>query len=545
MSLKVLPIPPVPEETARVVRAIFPRGNVLMQLRDTVGTIYADEAFADLFPTHGQPAEAPWRLALITVLQYMEHLTDRQAADAVRSRLDWKYALSLELTDPGFDHTVLSEFRSRLVEGHAEERLLDLLLQRCREGGWLKARGRQRTDSTHILAKIRALNRVLCVAQTMVSVLNVLSEVAPEWVRAYVPAEWVERYGERLEHERLPQSEDERKLYAHQVGVDGWTLLQALDAPSTADWMKTLPAVTTLRTIWGQQFEPRDQGGQWRIEPALPAAQLINSPYDLDARYGKKRTTTWVGYKVHFSETCDEDVPQLITHVETTRAGINDEQVLPAIHAGLQDSDLLPDQHLVDAGYVDAANLLQSQHRYGVDLLGPVRHNYWWQADTAYDVTHFCIDWQAQTVTCPHGQISSSWTPAQDGKGHPVIKIKFSQADCKVCPGRTSCTGQTRRTLTLQPQDKMQALLAARKRESTKTFKESYRHRAGIEGTHSQGTRTMGLRRSRYFGLPKTHLGHIAIATAINLIHLVSWLRGDAPAQTRTSPFKQVMLSAA
>ena len=101
----------------------------------------------------------------------MENLTDRQAADAVRDRLAWKYALSLELADAGFDHTVLSEFRSRLAEGSAEQRLLDLLLQRCREGGWLKARGRQRTDSTHILAKIRSLNRTLCVAQTMVYVL--------------------------------------------------------------------------------------------------------------------------------------------------------------------------------------------------------------------------------------------------------------------------------------------------------------------------------------------------------------------------------------
>jgi len=297
----------------------------------------------------------------------------------------------------------------------------------------------------------------------------------------------------------------------------------------------------TLRTIWEQQFEPLDQGGQWRVEPARPSAQLINSPYDLDARYGKKRTTLWVGYKVHFTQTCDDGAPQLITHVETTRAGINDERALSAIHAGLAGKELLPDQHLLDAGYVDAANLLHSQHHYEVDLLGPVRHNYWWQADTDYDVTHFSIDWQAHTVTCPHGQLSSSWTPAQDAKGKPVIKIKFSQSACKVCPGRTSCTGQTRRTLTLQPQDKMQALLAARKRESTDAFKESYRQRAGIEGTHSQATRTMGLRRSRYFGLQKTHLGHVAIAAAINVVQLMSWLRGEAPAQTRTSPFKRVM----
>src|SRR6266704_4874479 len=248
MSLKSHPIPPVPEETARVARAAFPRRNVLMQLRDTLGTIYTDEQFADLFPSHGQAAEAPWRLALVTVFQFMERLTDRQAADAVRDRLAWKYALSLELTDGGFDHTVLSEFRARLVAGNAEQRLLDLLLERCREGGWLKAGGRQRTDSTHVVARIRALNRTLCVAQTMVYVLNVLSEVAPEWILAHVPAEWVERYGERLEHERLPKEEDERKQYANQVGADGWSLLHALDAASTADWLKTLPAVTTLRT---------------------------------------------------------------------------------------------------------------------------------------------------------------------------------------------------------------------------------------------------------------------------------------------------------
>src|SRR5258708_5988109 len=380
-------------------------------------TIYTDEAFADLFPTHGQPAEAPWRLALVTVFQFMENLTDR---------LTWKYALSLELTDTGFDHTVLSEFRSRLVEGNAEQRLLDLLLERCREGGWLKAHGRQRTDSTHVLAKIRALNRTLCAAQTMVYVLNVLSEVAPEWVLAHVPVEWVERYGERLEHERLPKEEEERKQYANQVGADGWMLLAALDASATPDWMKTLPAITTLHTIWEQQFEPREQGDRWRPEPALPAAQLINSPYDLDARYGKKRTTLWVGYKVHFTQTCDEEAPQLITHVETTQAPISDEGVLSTIHTGLAERELLPDQHLVDSGYVTIANLVQSQSAYGVDLVGPTLKTHWYQAETGYDLTQFSIDWDAERVICPQGRISSSWTAVQDA-GISLMKVKFAK----------------------------------------------------------------------------------------------------------------------
>lgn len=203
-------------------------------------------------------------------------------------------------------------------------------------------------------------------------------------------------------------------------------VLDALQVPSTPDWMKTLPAVTTLRTIWEQQFEPKDQGGQWRQEPALPAAQLITSPYDPDARNGKKRTTFWTGYKVHFTQTCDEEAPQLITHVETTPAPLSDEGSISTIHAELTKKDLLPDQHLVDSGYVTIANLGQSQSGSGVDLVGPTLKTHWYQAETGYDLTHFDINWEAERVTCPQGQSSSSWTPVLDA-GKPLIKIKFSK----------------------------------------------------------------------------------------------------------------------
>jgi transposase len=257
-----------------------------------------------------------------------------------------------------------------------------------------------------------------------------------------------------------------------------------------------------------------------------------------------KRATFWTGYKVHFTQTCDEEAPQLITHVETTPAPLSDAGVLSAVHASLAEKQLLPEQHLVDAGYVTAMNLDKTQSDYGVDLVGPTLKTHWYQAETGYDVTHFSIDWEAETVTCPQGRISSSWTPVQDA-GKSLIKVKFSMSDCKVCPSRPSCTGTTRRTLTLHPRERMQALLAARQRESTDAFNDMYRHRAGIEGTHSQGVRAMGLRRSRYIGLRKTHLGHMALAAAITVIQLMSWLRGEVPEQTRTSAFKQVMKRAA
>jgi hypothetical protein len=250
-----------------------------------------------------------------------------------------------------------------------------------------------------------------------------------------------------------------------------------------------------------------------------------------------------VGYKVHFSQTCDEDAPQLVTHVETTPAPLPDAGSLSDIHTDLAKKELLPDQHLVDAGYVTVATLVKTASDYGVDLVGPTLKTHWYQAETGHDLTHFSLDWDTETVTCPQGRTSSSWTPAQDA-GQPRIKVKFSQSDCKICPDQMACTGTTRRTLTLHPKEAMQALFAARQRESTEIFKETYRHRAGIEGTHSQAVRVLGLRRSPYIGLRRTHLSHVAVAAAINTIQLMSWLRGETPEQTRTSAFKQVMKQA-
>src|SRR5919199_6012801 len=149
------PIPPVPKQTARIAQTAFPKGNPYLTLRDRLGTVFVDQDFADLYPEQGQPGYPPWRLALITVMQFREGLSDRQAAEAVRARIDWKYLLGLALTDPGFDFSVLSEFRDRLLASSAEELLLAKLLERCRAMGWLTPHGQQRTDSTHVLAAIR------------------------------------------------------------------------------------------------------------------------------------------------------------------------------------------------------------------------------------------------------------------------------------------------------------------------------------------------------------------------------------------------------
>ena len=198
--------PSVHEETHRVACAAFPKGTLCLHIADALGPIDHDGQFVTLFLRRGQPAEAPGRLALATVLQYVEGLSDRQAADAVRGRIDWKYALGLSLTDPGFDHTVLSEFRSRLIDGGAERLLLDTLLRCLREQGLVKAGGRQRTDSTHVLTAVRGLNRLERAGETLRAALNELAVVTPDWLQALAPAAWYERYGRRVENYRLPKA---------------------------------------------------------------------------------------------------------------------------------------------------------------------------------------------------------------------------------------------------------------------------------------------------------------------------------------------------
>ena len=464
MSLKPQGINPVPEETARIACAAYPKGNVYVHMRDELGTIYEDESFAHLFPNNGQPAEAPWRLALVTIMQFAEGLSDRQAADAVRGRIDWKYALGLDLSDPGFDASVLSEFRARLISGHAEEQLLTAMLTLFKERGWLKARGKQRTDSTHVLAKICAINRLECVGETLRHALNCLAIVAPEWLRAQSMPEWVDRYGVRLEDARLPSGEEDRQAWAEQVGQDGSALLSALFASSSPSWLREVPAVDLLRRVWLQNYQWTEGKLGWRSSDNIPPAGLYSSsPYDLDAHYSKKRSTSWVGYKVHLTETCEQDSPHLITHVETTTAPVSDDARTASIHAGLKHKDLLPGQHIVDTGYVDAELLHRSQQDYGIDLVGPTRADYRWQAQQkmGFEASQFPIDWQAQQATCPEGHTSISWTPAIDNRKNEVIKIKFSIKDCHACPSRSLCTRSIRyprRTITIRPEPHYQAL---------------------------------------------------------------------------------------
>jgi transposase len=529
----------IPESTTRVARAAFPKGNPYLTLRDKLGTIYVDEDFIELFPELGQPALAPWRLALVTVVQFRENLTDRQAAEAVRGRIDVKYLLGLELADPGFDFSVLSEFRSRLLEGKAETMLLEKLLTICRDLELVKARGKQRTDATHVLAAIRVMNRLEQVAETMRAALNELAAEVPIWLQSVAPHEWYQRYGRRIEDDRLPKSNAGREAYAQTVGEDGFLLLDLVARPEAPAGLANLPMIEALRLVWERHYQRQEQKVRFRSTKELanaPPGQ--ESPYDPDARYRHRGKTSWVGYISHVSESCDDDAPHLITHVTTTTANQHEVNVTEAIHQALVDKGLPPDQHLVDSAYIEAGLLLSSREKHSIVLVGPTRRNASWQArmEGAYDHYQFDVDWDNERIRCPQGKISQSWYRF-DSRGKPHVKVLFSEEDCRPCQVRHLCTKGTRKVLQLPDRELYEALKEQRRIHATEEGRLLYNKRAGVEGTISQGVRAFGLRKARYCSLTKTHLQHVATAAAINLERLVAWFDDVPRGQTRISRF--------
>jgi transposase len=565
MSMQPKPWPEVPELTARTARASSRKGNLAMRIRDVLGEVYADEQFTGAFGVRGKPGISPAQLMIVTVLQFTENLNDRQAGAAVRDRITWKYALGLELEDEGFDPTVLSEFRDRLVREDLVRLALDALLERLVDQGLIKAGGRVRTDSTHVLGAIRNLNRLELAGETLRATLEALAVAHPDWLTSVIDPGWQQVYGARIDNLHLPASQTKRAELMIQYGRDGYHLLDQVYGPAAPEWLRQIPAVDVLRRIWIQQFY-RDvdtaTGRQEvrRREPAPdgdglpPGHQRIISPYDLDARYSIKRDTGWGGYKVHFTETCDAppppatddgdvggrpqrgEVPNLITNVATTTATVPDVAMTTPIHQQLADKNLTPAQHLVDSGYPSADIIVAAARLHGITLVSPMLldHSAQARAGTGYDQASFTIDFDAQQATCPQGATSSSWSPARQ-RDTDAIVVSWSTTTCKPCPAKALCTKGSRRHLSIRPREEHQALADARARQTTDEWKTTYAARAGVEGTMRQTTHVTGIRTARYRGLPKTTLEHTIAATAINLIRLDAYWTGHPLDRTRSS----------
>ncbi|HYA53221.1 MAG TPA: transposase [Streptosporangiaceae bacterium] len=561
-----------------------------VQIRDRLGEWLHDEEFASAFGDRGRPGWSPSRLALVTVLQRAEKLTDRLAADAVRMRLDWKYLMGLPLDDPGFDDSVLSEFRGKVADAGLEQAVLDALLEQLAADGLAAEGGKQRTDSTHVVAAVAALNRLELAGEAVRAALEALTAAHPDWLeqRVCVP-DFARRYGTPMTSWRPPASQAQRDKLAIAYARDGYALLEAVYDPSAPGWLREIPAVDVLRQVLLQNYtraisaDGKEVIKRREKEPegdGLPHGKArIASPYDTDARWGVKREQFWLGYKLHVTEACDDAppcdcahgpgaggtdgsepggpgagstghvagcasqaFPNLITHVETTDATVPDSQMTSVTDDGLAGKGLAPGRHYVDSGYLSAALAVSEAARHGIALVGPLLADTSAQAraGAGYARADFIIDYDRQAVTCPQGKTATSRTPCAQ-RGKDAIVAQFSAADCGPCPARSLCTKGKRRQLTLPPRDMAEAQAAARAAEKTIPFQADYARRAGVEGTMHQAT-SHGARRARYRGLPKTRLDHVYMACALNLLRLEAYWNGTPLDRRRTTHLARLEL---
>ncbi|MFE9341394.1 IS1182 family transposase [Streptomyces sp. NPDC007063] len=498
-----------------MARASNPRGTTAMWVRDHLDGLWDDRDFSPWYPRDGRPGLSPAQLAMVCVLQFLLNLSDRQAAEAVRCRIDFKYALALELDDPGFHHSVLTDFRDRLCKDDRADQLLSLSLERMRDAGVVTERGRQRTDSTQVLAAARDLSRLELVLEAIRAALEEAAQRAPDILDGLVDAEWATRYGRPV---RLPSQPSHPATRLKQAGADARRLLERLPPHRRG------PRAETLRQIVVQNFLLDARGGlrpRTAKDGQPKGAVRIVSPYDREARRAIRGNTRWSGYLIHVTETCETDSPvNLITDIATTRP-TRDTEALPGIHDRLSDRRLLPRQHLLDGGYLSVGLLHRSSRDHQVELVGPVKASGAWQSKERSGFTRddFTIDFDQRQVTCPSGETSHIWLepPAMA----PYTVARFHPHQCDPCPDRPACTrGTAARTVNFLPRHLHELQARNRTDQQDSQWRRLYATRSGVEGTICEFVNGHRARRSRYHGLSKTHVQHVLTGIAINIERL-------------------------
>lgn len=512
----------MPDDIAAVGAALLAPTNPYRILGDQMADLFIDGDFAPLYINHGRAAISPALLALVTVFQFLENVPDRQAAEQVRVRLDWKYALHLAVSDPGFDFSVLAYFRRRLRTHQAERQLFDTVLGRIQGLGLLKKRGKQRTDALGVLGAVRELSRLETVRETLRLALVALAQAAPGWLAQVAPAVYRETYARSQPDYRMTDTERAQALVT--VGEAGFWLLDHLGQAGLPGVIESLEAVQTLRTVWDQRYER--QGEQVGVrQRTVDATELVITPHDPGVRAGQKRGETWVGEKTHITETAEPNRPNFIVDVTDANASSVDSAALPRIRTQERGRGLLPGEQYVDGGYVTGQQLAASAAE-GITLLGPALPD---TSPNSFKIADFRLDWETRQATCPAGQTSVKWRPKTERDGSSAVQIQFAAATCNACPLKARCTaGRSGRSLHI---NEHHAWVAARRAEAQR---EPFRHklwaRAAIEATLSELVRAHGLRRHRYRGEAQRHAENLWKAAACNLKRLLRVLaRWPAP----------------
>jgi hypothetical protein len=456
----------------------------------------------------------------------------------VRCRTGFKYALGLGLDDPGFHHSVPGDFRGRLLEEGRADRLLDLALARLKEGGLVRERTTQRTDSTHVLAAVRDLTRLELVTEAVRAALEELARTASQALAGLADDDWGRRYGRPV---RLGKNPARPKTRMNEAGADARRLIGHLAAGYPG--LLRGPQVEAPRQVLVQNYRWDASGRlRWRDDEGgaglPPSAARIVSPYDPAARYARRgQVTRWTGYLAHVTETCSDDGPNVITDVATMPATSAGTLALPGIHARLEHRGLLPAGHLVDGGCTSLARVERAGREHQVTLTGPLPGNPTRQHRTqeGYARDDFRAGYDRQEVTCPQGQVSKGWhgsCPASSPGAAPLIVARFTKGQCQPCPARAACTtsGDGKRTVGFPLRELYDLQVRNRADQQDPAWHKRYAVRSGIEGTVCEFARGHGMRHCRYRGQPKAPRRERIPATTDSVPGLPRPARPPAPA---------------
>ncbi len=528
MTLQCRDLSTMPADIAAVGAQVLAPTNRYRVIGDHLADLLDDAQFAALYDTRGRNALSPALLAMVTLFQFLEDIPDREAAEQVVVRLDWKYALHLPLEDTGFDHSCLCYFRQRVLDQHQDTLVFETILGKVRALGFLKKRGKQRTDSIAVLGAVRQLSALETVTETLRLAVRALTAADAAWLGQAVPASFADQYADLRPDYRLT-AEEQAALF-RQVGRDGYWLLDRLEeAPAP---LRDLAAVTVLQEVWAQRYT-RDAGVVTVRTEVVPCTERIVTPHDPGVRAGEKRGKKWHGEKVHVTETAEAEagLPTFITDVTTANASSGDAETLPEIRGQLEGRDLRPTEQYVDSGYISGAQLAQSQAAH-IELVGPPLQD---TSPNGFKIADFAIDRAAKQALCPQGHHSVKGSERTARDGSRAVSIQFATADCAACPLRAHCTtGKSGRSLHLSAHYDL--LVARRVEAQTDAFRARMRARPAIEATLSELVRAHGLRRHRYRGAAKRPFENLLKAAACNLKRLVRALVAREPRAAAALP---------
>lgn len=520
MGLYVQDHSEIPADIKELGQTLLPETNVYRLIGDKLADLVKDSDFVDLYDELGGPALSPSMLAMVTVFQMLEKLPDRQASEAVVLRIDWKYALHLPLDYTGFAYTNLSHFRARLLAHQAEYRVFDQLLKKLTEMGFIRSRGKQRTDSSHVLGLVAKLSRLELVSETLRVTLHAIQRRSAEWVQGHIPVALQDQYLLRRSDYQLSQSEVAHQL--EQTGADGWWLLQQLTP--TPDEFAEVHEIETLRRVWQQQYAIDENGSYGGPRQKLDGTDLIQSPHETEVRYSEKRGKGWQGYRGQLTETAEtKGDPCFIVDVAITNAQLHDVRALPAIQERLDTRGLLPCEQIVDQAYVSTDQIAASEVK-GIRLHGPMPT----PPKTPFFPTEtFQFNLEKRVAICPGNKVSESGTLSHRQNGTDEYVFFFGK-QCQACPIRAQCT-TSKEGRTVRYHIHHLCLEVRYAEMKTEDFWLEMKLRPPVEGTISQIVR-LGARKARYRGGQKVNLQWVFTAIAINFRRLAKVLgRGIVP----------------